>query len=162
MSVAKKDPVFGGVSSEKSNQGGYTFEKLKIGDMYKKSVFVTEGLLTLFGRISGDWQPIHFDDAYAKETIFKGRVVHGMLVESFFSGMIGMGFPGPGCILLEKHMVFKRPVRIGDVVELCVTVTELAEKESGGVVCLKATCEVGGKTALHGEIKLFVPKRKVP
>src|SRR5215813_14647427 len=77
---------------------------------------VTEADIVLFAGISGDTNPVHLDEDFAKSTMFKGRIAHGMLSASFISTVFGTKLPGPGAIYVSQNLKFKAPVRIGDTV----------------------------------------------
>src|SRR5258708_11846057 len=86
---------------------------------------VSERDIELFGEVSGDRNPVHFDEAFAKTTIFKGRIAHGMLSAAYISTVLGMQIPGPGTIFMSATTRFKAPVRIGDTVVTTCTVREI-------------------------------------
>src|ERR1700744_4033922 len=71
---------------------------------------ITERHVQLFGEATGDMNPLHFDEDYARGTIFRGRVAHGVLTMGFISGLIGTELPGEGTILISASVVFKSPV----------------------------------------------------
>ena len=75
---------------------------------------VTEADIVLFAGITGDTNPVHLDEEFAKPTMFKGRIAHGMLTASFISTVLGTKLPGPGCIYISQNLKFRAPVRIGD------------------------------------------------
>jgi 3-hydroxybutyryl-CoA dehydratase len=108
---------------------GLTVNEIKIGDTASYQRTVTEADVAMFGGISGDLNPAHFNDEYAKETIFKGRIVHGMLTASYFSTVFGTYLPGPGTIYLAQDLKFLKPVKFHDTIKAVVTATEInAEK----------------------------------
>lgn len=76
----------------------------------------TEDDVRRFIEITGDRNPLHVDDAFAAQTRFGGRVLHGMLTASIFSTMVGMLLPGTGAIYRSQTLAFLRPVRVGDTV----------------------------------------------
>src|SRR5205814_10051009 len=86
---------------------------------------VTERDIALFGEVSGDTNPLHFDETFASATPFKGRIAHGILTASYVSTVLGMEMPGPGTIFLGMNIRFKAPVRIGDTVAARCTVREI-------------------------------------
>ena len=86
---------------------------------------VTEADIVLFAGITGDTNPVHLDEEFAKPTMFKGRIAHGMLTAGFISTVFGTKLPGPGCIYLSQSLKFKAPVRIGDTVRARVTVSAI-------------------------------------
>ncbi|SVA49181.1 uncharacterized protein METZ01_LOCUS102035, partial [marine metagenome] len=81
-------------------------------------------MLDNFANISGDFNPLHMDEQYAKTTQFKGRVCHGMLLTSFFSRLIGMYIPGKFSLYFSQSLNFRAPCFIGDEVTITGTVTE--------------------------------------
>ena len=118
---------------------------------------VSERDVELFGEVSGDRNPVHFDEAYAKNTVFKGRVAHGVLSISYISALLGNEMPGPGTIFLSATVNFKAPVRIGDTVVTTCTVREVnAEKRR---VIFDTVCKVGDTTVVDGEALVMAPAR---
>lgn len=133
------------------------FEDLTVGQEASMSRVVTDADITAYAALSGDYNPLHIDEAYAATTIFKGRIVHGILTAGYFSALFGMKLPGPGAIYISQSLRFRGPVRIGDRVESVVRVTELtAEKHRAKFECISS---VGGKPVLTGEAVLMVPSR---
>ena len=95
---------------------GYYLEDLELGMTAIYAKTVTEADVVLFAGISGDINPVHLDNEFAKGTMFKGRIAHGMLTASFISTVLGTNLPGPGCIYVSQNLKFRAPVRIGDTV----------------------------------------------
>ena len=118
---------------------------------------VTEADIVLFAGITGDTNPVHLDEEFAKPTMFKGRIAHGMLTAGFISAVFGTKLPGPGCIYLSQSLKFKAPVRIGDTVRARVTITAL-DKEKGRCT-FATTAHVGDTLVIEGEAQILVPKR---
>lgn len=118
---------------------------------------VTEADIVLFAGISGDTNPVHLDEEFAKPTLFKGRIAHGMLTAGFISAVFGTKLPGPGCIYLSQNLRFKSPVRIGDTVVARCTATTV-DKEKGRAT-FSTVAKVGETVVLEGEAMLLVPKR---
>lgn len=137
-------------------QGGRYFEEIALGDVAEQSRTITEADILAFAAASGDFNPVHFDEAYATTTAFGGRIAHGMLSASHFSALLGMRLPGPGAIYLSQTLAFKRPVRIGDSVTARVTVT--ARDDAKGRITLACVAEVGGKTVIDGEAVVMAPR----
>ena len=121
-----------------------------IGKVETMSVTITEQLINDFAKVSGDFNPIHIDEEYAKSTIFGKRISHGMLVASFISNVIANQLPGPGTIYLSQDLSFKKPVFIGD--EITATVEVLEKKDNKPIYKLKTTCFNDRKeTVIEGE-----------
>ena len=108
-----------------------------------------------FAELSGDHNPIHLSEHFARKTRFGGRIVHGLYTASLISGVIGMRLPGPGAVYISQTLHFLGPVKIGDVIDVSVEVVELTEK--GRRVRLHCECRVGDKLVLDGEGILSVP-----
>jgi 3-hydroxybutyryl-CoA dehydratase len=118
---------------------------------------VTEADIVLYSGISGDTNPVHLDQEFAKSTMFKGRIAHGMLTAGFISAVLGTKLPGPGSIYLSQSLKFKAPVRIGDTVRARVTATAV-DKEKGRCT-FATTAHVGDVLVLEGEAQILVPRR---
>ena len=135
----------------------YYIEDLKTGMSESLSKTVTERDIELFGEVSGDRNPVHFDETYAKGTIFKGRIAHGMLSASYISTVLGMQMPGPGTIFMSATTKFKAPVRIGDTVVTTCTVREINEAKKR--VVFDCVCKVKDVTVVEGEALVMAPSR---
>jgi len=136
---------------------GLYFEDLEPGmtDVYGKTI--TDADIVMFAGISGDTNPVHLNREFAGETVFEGRIAHGMLIASFISTVIGTKLPGPGCIYVSQNLRFKAPVKTGDTVLARVTVEKLiAEKK---FVELSTVCTVDGKPVIEGQATVMVPAR---
>ena len=139
-----------------ANQGMF-IEDLKVGQTGEMSKTVTARDIELFAEVSGDNNPVHLDEAYAKTTMFKTRIAHGLLGAGFISAVFGTVMPGPGTIYMSQNLRFKAPVKIGDTVTAKCTVSEidLAKKR----VKFDTQCLVGGKPVIEGDALLMVPSR---
>ena len=136
---------------------GYYLEDLEPGMAATYAKTVTEADVVLFAGISGDSNPVHMDNEFAKGTMFKGRIAHGMLSASYISTVLGMQIPGPGTIFMSLTTRFKAPVRIGDTVVTTCTVREVnAEKRR---VIFDCVCKVGDVTVVEGEAMVMAPSR---
>jgi 3-hydroxybutyryl-CoA dehydratase len=136
---------------------GYALEDLSVGMTATFEHTVAEGDVVKFAEISGDHNPVHLDEGYARTTRFKGRIVHGMLTASFLSTVIASRLPGPGTIYLTQNLSFRAPVRIGDRVEARVTVTDIIREKAR--VVLKTVCRVGDTVVIDGDALVMVPAR---
>ena len=133
----------------------YYIDDLKPGMSESYSRTVTEEDVRKFGEVSGDMNPVHFDEEYARKTLFRGRVAHGVLSIGFISALIGTELPGEGTIFVSASIVFKSPVRIGDEVITTVTVREVGGRDA----VLDCVCRVGDRLVLESEARVLVPKR---
>ena len=116
---------------------------------------VTEQAIQLFGEATGDMNPVHFDEEFAKKTVFRGRVAHGALTIGYISGLLGTELPGAGSIFVSASIVFKLPVRIGDTVVTTATVREV----NGRDAIIDCVCTVDDKQVLESEARVLVPRR---
>ncbi|WP_414714936.1 MaoC family dehydratase [Sporomusa sp.] len=103
------------------------FADLKIGDKASMSKTVTEYDVYTFAGVTGDFNPVHVDAEFAKNTMFKERIAHGMLSAGFISAVIGTSLPGANSIYMGQELSFKAPVKIGDTVTATVEVIEKIE-----------------------------------
>jgi len=138
---------------------GKSIDRIKVGDAAEFSKTVTETDIYLYAGITGDLNPAHINEAYAKNTFFKTRIAHGMFTAGFISNLLGMQLPGPGTIYLKQSLSFLAPVRFGDTVTARAEVVEvLVEKNR---VRLKTTCtNQDGTVVLDGEALVSPPKAK--
>src|SRR3989344_4828112 len=96
----------------------FTFEKIEIGQeaIFERSF--TEKEIFSFSQLTGDLNPMHVDPKYAKQTEYGGVIVHGMLVASLFSTLVGMYLPGKYCVYLSQDIKFRRPVKPNEKVKV--------------------------------------------
>ena len=123
---------------------------MKVGDKsFLRKVFTEEDVIK-FSEISTDTNPIHLDENYASSTVFGKRVVHGMLVASMFSALIGVELPGEGSIYLGQSLSFKAPVSIGDQVTASVEI--VAIRQDKPIITLRTLCiDKEGQVLIEGE-----------
>src|SRR5271165_4024679 len=150
-------------SRDRMNKPGFQilyFEDLSVGMRETISKTVQNEDVIGFAELSGDHNPIHLSEHFARKTRFGGRIVHGLYTASLISAVIGMRLPGPGSVYISQSLNFLGPVKIGDVIEVSVEVMELTEK--GRRVRLHCECRVGDKVVLEGEGVLSVPPAPKP
>lgn len=92
----------------------------------------------LFAELTGDYNPIHFDEAYAEKTIFKKPIVHGPLVLTLITTLFAKELPGPGSVYLSHEIKFIRPVYYDDVITAILEVTDISSK---GHVFISTICK---------------------
>lgn len=136
---------------------GKSIDQIKTGDAAEFSKTVTETDIYLYAGITGDFNPAHVNEAYAKNTFFKTRIAHGMLTAGFISAILANQLPGPGTIYLKQELSFLAPVRIGDTITGRVEVLELITEKNR--VRLKTSCtNQDGIVVLNGEALVSPPK----
>src|SRR5262245_23142922 len=86
---------------------------------------VTDEHIEAFARLSGDRNPVHFDDAFARRIGFDGRIAHGAVTTALVSAVLGMDLPGPGTVFLEQRIRFLAPVRPGETIVAALEVTKV-------------------------------------
>ncbi len=136
---------------------GYFLEDMEVGMTAVYAKTVTEADIVMFAGVSGDTNPVHLDAHFARQTVFKGRIAHGMLSASFISTVLGTRLPGPGCIYLSQNLKFRAPVKAGDTVTARVTVKDV-NRDSKRVV-FDTVCTVGDTVVIEGEAKMLVNRR---
>ena len=125
-------------------------KNMKVGDKASLSRVFTEEEVIQYSEISTDTNPIHLDEGYASSTVFGKRIVHGMLVASMFSALIGVELPGKGSIYLGQNLSFKAPVLIGDQVTASVEIVKIRNDKP--IVTLRTICiNNEGQVLIEGE-----------
>jgi 3-hydroxybutyryl-CoA dehydratase len=149
-----------GSKTEKSKESpmiGKTYDQIRVGDSAEFSKTFSKADVYLYAGISGDFNPAHVNEAYARKTFFKTRIVHGMLSAGLISAVIGTQLPGPGSIYMRQTLSFLAPVHMGDTVTARVEVVEKLEKKK---VRLKTTCKnQDAVIVLEGEALVSPPRR---
>lgn len=137
---------------------GYCFEDLSVGMSASFGKTITEADVVLFAGISGDINPAHINEEFARSTRFKTRVVHGALSASLISAVLGTKLPGPGCLYVSQTSNFRAPVKPGETVTAQAIVSKLDAKRN--FVSFDTSCYVGETLVVDGSALLWVPSRK--
>lgn len=132
-------------------------DQLEIGMTATYSQTITDADIKSFAGISGDNNPVHMNDEYAKESKFERRIAHGLLSASFFSALFGTKLPGPGCVYVSQNLKFLRPVYLNDTVNALVTI-KVIDKEKRRIF-FDTVCLVKGKKVISGEAEIYLPKQ---
>jgi 3-hydroxybutyryl-CoA dehydratase len=139
-------------------RGTICIEDIEIGMVRSLTKEVTDRDIALFAEVSTDRNPVHLDEDYAQQTIFGGRIAHGMLTAGLVSAVIGEQLPGHGTVYLGQSLKFLGPVRPGDRVTAEVEVTGIDHARRR--VTMETRCLVAGKKVLAGEALVLAPSRK--
>ena len=139
-------------------RGTIVIEDLEVGMMRYLQKVVTDEDIEMFAKVSTDRNPVHLDEEYAQDTIFAGRIAHGMLTAGLISAVIGEQLPGHGTVYLGQTLKFMAPVRPGDTVRAEVVVSEIDHARRR--VTLATRCLVGDTVVLKGEAVVLAPSRK--
>ena len=138
---------------------GKTIDELKVGDTSEIQKTISETDVYLYAGITGDLNPAHLNEEYARGTFFKTRIAHGMLIAGLISTILGNKLPGPGTIYTHQSVDFLAPVRFGDTITARAEVTELDFEKNR--TRLKTTClNQEGTIVLDGEALVSPPKAK--
>lgn len=133
----------------------FAIEEIKVGMTASYSQTITDADVKAFAGVSGDHNPVHLSEEYAKDSRFKERIAHGLLTASFFSAIFGTKLPGEGCVYAGQNLQFKRPVYLGDTVVAKVTVTAVDVLKKR--VTFETVCTVKGKPVTTGTAEIFIP-----
>lgn len=139
---------------------GKSIDELKVGEREEFTKTISESDIYLYAGVTGDLNPAHVDEEYARKTFFKTRIAHGMLVAGLVSGVLGSRLPGPGTVYLRQEVNFLAPVRIGDTVTASVEIVEIL-KDAKKVRLITKCVNQEGVTVLDGEALVSPPKKPV-
>jgi len=139
-------------------RGTITIEEIEMGMTRHLRKVVTDEDIEMFAEVSTDRNPVHLDDDYAQDTIFEGRIAHGMLTAGLISAVIGEQLPGHGTVYMGQTLKFLGPVRPGDTVLAEVEVIDIDHSKRR--VQLDCRCLVNGKKVLIGEATVLAPSGK--
>jgi len=136
---------------------GKTIDELNVGQTASFTKTVSESDVYLFAGITGDFNPAHVNESYAKKTAFKTRIAHGMLSAGLISNVLGNQLPGPGTIYMQQQLNFRAPVAIGDTITATVEVIEILREKKR--VRLKTVCtNQDDVVVLDGEALISPPR----
>lgn len=143
-----------------TNLTNVTIDELEIGQKATYSKTCTADDISLFATVSGDVNPVHLDDEFAKTTPFGQRIAHGMYTGALVSAALAIELPGPGTIYMGQELKFKAPVFIGDTITVELEVETIrADKAIVGLIC---TCKnQHDKVVAAGKATVMAPKEKV-
>ena len=137
------------------NLSELTFDEITIGLTKEFHVIITKSLVYDFAKISGDSSPIHMNEEYAKSTKFQNKIVHGMLLASFLSRMIGMYLPGKHALYASQSLEFHNPCFVGD--EITISSIVVDKNESTKIIKIESKItNIKNKILLSGIGKIIV------
>src|SRR5262245_20537753 len=131
------------------------FEDLSVGMTETLSKIIDASDVVGFAEVTGDRNPIHLSEHFAAKTPFGTRIAHGLYTASLISAVLGTRLPGPGAVYISQTLNFRAPVKIGDRVDVTVTVAELIPARQRAL--LACSCKVGDEIVLDGEAWVKVP-----
>jgi len=144
-------------SGGNSKMIGKSIDELSVGDAAQFTKTISESDVYLYAGVTGDFNPAHINEEYAKNTFFKTRIVHGMLSVGFISTILGNRLPGPGTIYISQEVNFLAPVYIGDTITASAEVLDINLEKNK--VTLKTSCvNQNGARVLDGQAVVSPPK----
>lgn len=130
-------------------------KNINTGFTYKKTVLVTEKIVQDFALCTGDNNPVHLNENYAKGSKFKNKIAHGLLIGSFISAVLGNEFPGHGTIYISQSLTFKSPVFINDSITIFI---EVLRGSNNNRMHLKTMCmNKDNSIVIDGEAVVIPP-----
>ncbi len=131
------------------------YEDIAVGDTHSFERYIDEKIIHAFADMSGDMNPLHMDETYARKTQFGGRIAHGMLAASFFSALVGMRCPGRNALYLSQELRFKNPITMNT--KITVSGRVIAKSDTARIITLYTMiCDDKGIILIDGEAKIQV------
>jgi 3-hydroxybutyryl-CoA dehydratase len=138
---------------------GKTIDQISLNESAEFAKTISESDVYLYAGVTGDLNPAHINEEYARETFFKTRIAHGMLAAGLISAVMGMRLPGPGTVYVRQELNFLAPIRIGDTVTARVEVIEIMTEQKQ--LRLRTTCsKQDGTVVVDGEAIVSPPRPK--
>ncbi|CAN6959975.1 Acyl dehydratase [Psychrobacter okhotskensis] len=129
---------------------------ITVGMKVSNSHLITDEKIRAFATISEDYNPIHLDEEYAKNSKFGRRIAHGAMITSFFSALFATNLPGPGSIYVSQTTQFKKPVFINDTVFVEIEVMDIDVDRKR--VYFLTSCYVNEICVLNGKAEIYISR----
>lgn len=141
--------------------GGNDMEEKRfyVGQKYEFDKNISDEDVKKFAEVTGDFNPLHLDEEFAKTTMFGGRIAHGMIGAGIISGGLAMYLPGTGTTYLGQELSFKNPVRIGETIHVELEIMELIPKKKFDIAKIRTTCTNSkGEIVIDGTATVIPPR----
>jgi len=141
--------------------GGNEMEEKRfyVGQKYEFDKTISDEDVKKFAEVTGDFNPLHLDEEFAKTTMFGGRIAHGMIGAGIISGGLAMYLPGTGTTYLGQELSFKNPVRIGETIHVELEIMELIPKKKFDIAKIRTTCTNSkGEIVIDGTATVIPPR----
>lgn len=141
--------------------GGNDMEEKRfyVGQKYEFDKTISDEDVKKFAEVTGDFNPLHLDEEFAKTTMFGGRIAHGMIGAGIISGGLAMYLPGTGTTYLGQELSFKNPVRIGETIHVELEIMELIPKKKFDIAKIRTTCTNSkGEIVIDGTATVIPPR----
>jgi acyl dehydratase len=126
-----------------------------VGARAERSMRVTDDQIEAFAKLSGDRNPVHFDDAFAKRIGFDAHIAHGAVTGALLSAVLGMDLPGPGSVFLEQRIRFLKPVYPGETITAALEVVRVRDDKPIVTLAASVTNDAGVRVA-DGELVVLL------
>ena len=160
VSAEGRQPAVNDAPGSKSYINNKTFEEMNVDDEATLHRVLSRDDILLFAAVSGDVNPAHVDEEFARSDFFQKIIAHGMWGAALISTVLGTELPGPGTIYLGQTLRFKKPVSIGDRIATTVTVKE--KNPAKGRVIFHCQCRNQcDEEVISGEAEVLAPQKKI-